>query len=158
MIELKALFLEVNSLAHQLRRRDFLAQQGDGLLAPARNVLLMLAQEGPQTVPAIAARQNSSRQNVQIIANRFAMEGLIEGAILAFIGGIIGCALSFPMHGMSTGTMSFESFSEVVFQFRITPLLVVKGLIFSVIVGLFGSLLPAIRAARLPVIAALKAV
>jgi putative ABC transport system permease protein len=83
---------------------------------------------------------------------------LIEGAILAFIGGIIGCALSFPMHGMSTGTMSFESFSEVVFQFRITPMLVVKGLIFSVIVGLFGSLLPAIRASRLPVIAALKAV
>jgi putative ABC transport system permease protein len=83
---------------------------------------------------------------------------LIEGAILAFIGGIIGCSLSFPMHGMSTGTMSFESFSEVVFQFRITPLLVVKGLIFSVIVGLLGSLLPAMRAARLPVISALKAV
>jgi putative ABC transport system permease protein len=83
---------------------------------------------------------------------------LVEGAILALIGGIVGCTLSFPMHGMSTGTMSFESFSEVVFQFRITPLLVVKGLIFSVIVGLVGSLLPAMRAARLPVIAALKAV
>jgi len=77
---------------------------------------------------------------------------------LALVGGVLGCALSFPMHGMSTGTMSIESFSEVVFQFRITPLLVVKGLIFSVIVGLFGSLLPALRAARLPVIAALKAV
>jgi putative ABC transport system permease protein len=83
---------------------------------------------------------------------------LIEGAILAFIGGLVGCALSFPMHGISTGTMSFESFSEVVFHFRITPMLVVKGLIFSIIVGLFGSLFPAVRAARLPVIAALKAV
>jgi putative ABC transport system permease protein len=83
---------------------------------------------------------------------------LIEGAILALIGGMIGCALSFPMHGYSTGTMSFESFSEVVFQFRITPVLVAKGLIFSVVVGLAGSLLPALRASRLPVIAALKAV
>jgi len=83
---------------------------------------------------------------------------LIEGATLALVGGILGCALAFPMHGYSTGTMSFESFSEVVFQFRITPLLVAKGLLFSVLVGLAGSFLPALRAARLPVIAALKAV
>src|SRR2546423_9437395 len=83
---------------------------------------------------------------------------LIEGAILALLGGIIGCALSFPMHGYSTGTMSFESFSEVVFQFRITPTLVAKGLVFSIVVGLVGSFLPALRASRLPVIAALKAV
>src|SRR3954454_15151770 len=48
---------------------------------------------------------------------------LIEGALLALVGGVIGCALSFPMHGYSTGTMSFESFSETVFQFQITPLL-----------------------------------
>ena len=62
------------------------------------------------------------------------------------------------LHFGTTATMSFESFSEMMFRFRITPALVVKGLIFSVIVGFFGSLLPAIRASRLPVIAALKAV
>ena len=83
---------------------------------------------------------------------------LVEGATLALVGGILGCALAFPMHGYSTGTMSFESFSEVVFQFRITPLLVAKALLFSILVGLAGSFLPALRAARLPVIAALKAV
>jgi putative ABC transport system permease protein len=83
---------------------------------------------------------------------------LIEGAFLALIGGIVGCLLSLPMHGYSTGTMSFESFSETVFQFRITPGLAAKGLLFSVIVGVFGSFLPALRASRLPVIAALKAV
>lgn len=83
---------------------------------------------------------------------------LIEGGILALIGGILGCLLSLPMHGYSTGTISLESFSETVFQFRITPWLAAKGLIFSVIVGVVGSLLPAMRAARLPVIAALKAV
>jgi len=81
---------------------------------------------------------------------------LIEGAFLALLGGVLGCLLSLPMHGYSTATISLESFSESVFQFRITPLLALKGLLFSVLVGLFGSLLPAMRAARLPVIAALK--
>ncbi|MGN6641613.1 MAG: ABC transporter permease, partial [Verrucomicrobiota bacterium] len=60
--------------------------------------------------------------------------------------------------GWQFGTMSFNSFSEVVFQFRITPLLAAKGMVFAIIVGVLGSLLPAIRAARLPVIAALKVV
>ena len=83
---------------------------------------------------------------------------LIEGGFLALLGGILGCLLSLPMHGYSTGTMSFESFSETVFQFRITPWLAAKGLIFSVLVGVVGSLLPAMRAARLPVIAALKSI
>ena len=82
---------------------------------------------------------------------------LIEGAFLAFIGGALGCLISLPMHGYSVGTMNLQSFSETVFQFRITPELVVKGLIFSVIVGLIGSFFPAIRAARLSVIASLKA-
>jgi len=83
---------------------------------------------------------------------------LIEGAFLALIGGVIGCLLSLPMHGYSTATISFETFSESVFQFRITPWLAIKGLIFSVLVGVAGSLFPALRASRLPVIIALKAV
>ncbi len=83
---------------------------------------------------------------------------IIEGALLAAIGGGIGCLLALPLHGYSTGTMSFNTFSETVFQFRITPWLAAKGIIFAVVVGVIGSLLPAIRAARLPVIAALKSV
>jgi len=85
---------------------------------------------------------------------------IVEGAFLALIGGVLGCAVAWALHLYfgTIGTMSFESFSEMMFRFRITPMLVVKGLIFSVIVGIFGSLLPAIRASRLPVIAALKAV
>lgn len=83
---------------------------------------------------------------------------VLEGMLLAAIGGALGCALSLPMHGYSTGTMSVQSFSEVVFQFRITPWLAIKGMKFAVQVGLIGSLLPAIRASRLPVISALNAV
>lgn len=83
---------------------------------------------------------------------------ILEGAILAAIGGVLGCLLALPLHGYSTGTMSFNTFSETVFQFRITPWLATKGILFAVVVGVAGSLLPAIRAARLPVIAALKSV
>jgi putative ABC transport system permease protein len=83
---------------------------------------------------------------------------IVEGAFLAAIGGVLGCLLALPLHGVSTGTMSFNSFSETVFEFRITPWLAAKGMIFAVAVGVAGSLLPAIRAARLPVITALKSV
>ena len=85
---------------------------------------------------------------------------IIEGAILAFFGGILGCVAAWLLHHWfgTTGTVSFESFSELIFRFRITPWLATKGMIFSVIVGVAGSLLPAIRASRLPVMAALKAV
>jgi putative ABC transport system permease protein len=83
---------------------------------------------------------------------------LLEGAFLALLGGVLGCFLAMPMNGMATGTMSFNTFSETVFEFQITPLLVGEALVFSIAVGILGSFLPAIRAARLPVIASLKSV
>ena len=60
------------------------------------------------------------------------------------------------MNGYAVGTLSFATFSETVFEFRVTPWLMTKGLVFSVVVGLLGTLFPAIRASRLPVISALK--
>lgn len=83
---------------------------------------------------------------------------LLEGALLALAGGALGCLLALPMHGYSTGTIGFETFAETVFDFQITPALLLRGLVFSLAVGLAGSLFPAFRAARLPVIASLKSV
>lgn len=89
---------------------------------------------------------------------------IIEGAILAGIGGLLGCLVALSAQylcvafGVRFGTLSFNTFSEVIFQFRITPFLIIKGMLFAVLVGTIGSLFPAIRAARLPVIAALKSV
>jgi putative ABC transport system permease protein len=78
--------------------------------------------------------------------------------MLALVGGVLGCALAYHWNGYTTATMGFETFSEIVFQFTVTPDLVATGLIFAVIVGVVGTLLPAIRASRLPVIAALKSI
>jgi len=83
---------------------------------------------------------------------------LIEGALLALIGGVAGCAIASLWNGYTTATMGFETFSEIVFEFTVTPRLMGEGLIFAVIVGLMGSLLPSVRASRLPVIDALKSV
>ena len=81
---------------------------------------------------------------------------LAESIALAIIGGILGCLLALPVHGLSTGTTNFVSFSEVAFKFRITPVLLAGGLVFSAVMGAAGGLLPAIRAARIPVARALR--
>jgi putative ABC transport system permease protein len=89
---------------------------------------------------------------------------ILEGAILAGIGGLIGCGLALAAQwycvafGVHFGTLSFNTFSEVIFQFRVTPTLLIKGMVFAILVGVIGSFFPAIRAARLPVISALKSV
>jgi ABC-type lipoprotein release transport system permease subunit len=81
---------------------------------------------------------------------------LIESVFLALVGGALGCLLAVPMHGFSTGTGQTQSFSEIAFAFRITPEIVVTGLVFAVLMGVLGGLLPAFRAARLPITAALR--
>jgi putative ABC transport system permease protein len=60
------------------------------------------------------------------------------------------------MNGFSTGTGQTQSFSEVAFAFRITPEIVIWALAFAGIMGLVGGLLPALRAARLPITVALR--
>lgn len=87
---------------------------------------------------------------------------LIEGGLLSFLGGVLGCLVAVMVQvtiaarGTTFGSIDFQSFAETVYQFRITPDLVGLGLVFAVAIGLAGSLLPALRAARLPVISALK--
>lgn len=82
---------------------------------------------------------------------------LIESVVLALLGGLAGCLLSLPLNGVATGTIGFTTFAEVAFEFRITPELLGKGLIFAVVMGVLGGLLPARMAARKPVLEALKA-
>jgi putative ABC transport system permease protein len=81
---------------------------------------------------------------------------IAESTALALVGGLLGCLLALPVHGLSTGTTNFTSFSEVAFKFRITPLLLAGGLSFAALMGAAGGLLPALRAARIPVARALR--
>jgi putative ABC transport system permease protein len=81
---------------------------------------------------------------------------VIESMMLALIGGVVGCLLALPVNGIATGTMNFRTFSELAFSFRITPDLVLSALIFSLVLGFIGGLLPSRLAARMPITRALR--
>ncbi|HEY6555592.1 MAG TPA: ABC transporter permease [Vicinamibacteria bacterium] len=70
-----------------------------------------------------------------------------ESVFLAFIGGVLGCILALPANGVTSATNG-ANFSELAFAFRITP--------FALDMGLLGGLLPAFRAARMPITSALR--
>ncbi|NWG12537.1 MAG: ABC transporter permease [Acidobacteria bacterium] len=74
---------------------------------------------------------------------------MMESILVGLAGGILGCLLALPIHGVSTGTASFQSLSEILFNFRITPEILFKGLLFATLVGALGGFLPARRAARM---------
>jgi len=80
-------------------------------------------------------------------------ESLVLGGIGGLIGGL-GAYLAF--NGYQTSTMNFQTFSQVAFAFRVTPLLLAMGLIYALVMGLIGGLFPAIRAIRLPIPMALR--
>lgn len=81
---------------------------------------------------------------------------VIESVLLAAAGGALGCLLAVPINGLSTASGQTASFSEVAFAFRITAQILTFGVGFAVVMGLIGGLLPAFRAARLPITAALR--
>ena len=82
---------------------------------------------------------------------------LAEALVLAAIGGIVGGAAAyFAFNGYQTSTMNFQTFSQVAFAFAVTRTLLIQGLTYALIMGLVGGLMPAIRAARLPISSALR--
>jgi hypothetical protein len=81
---------------------------------------------------------------------------LAEAAIIAAIGGIVGCLIALPINGIVANTMNWASFSEIAFSFRVTPGLLLAGFVFAVIMGVLGGFFPARRAANLPVVQALR--
>lgn len=82
---------------------------------------------------------------------------LAEAVVLSLIGGVIGGLLAWAaFDGYQTSTMNFQSFSQVAFAFRVTPALLGRGLLYAVVMGVLGGLFPALRAARLPITAALR--
>jgi len=81
---------------------------------------------------------------------------VVEALLISLVGGALGCVAVLPVNGLTTGTMNWSTFAHLAFAFRITPGLLGVGLGFAVAMGLLGGLPPAIRAARLPVAAALR--
>jgi putative ABC transport system permease protein len=81
---------------------------------------------------------------------------VVEALLIAFVGGLLGCLVVLPLNGLTTGAMNLQTFSHLAFAFKITPELLGKGVVFALVMGFVGGLLPAVRAARRPVAQALR--
>lgn len=107
---------------------------------------------------AVAAR---SREVATLLALGFSqgsvmLSFMMESMIISLLGGALGCIAALPFNGFTAGTINWQTFSHLAFAFRITPGLLLAGLAFSLVMGVAGGLPPAFRAARLPVVVALR--
>ena len=82
---------------------------------------------------------------------------VMTALLLALVGGAFGGLLAYAgFNGFQTSTINWQTFSQVAFAFAVTPGLIVAGIVYALMMGMLGGLLPAVRAARLPIVAALR--
>jgi putative ABC transport system permease protein len=109
------------------------------------------------TAVATRAREIATLRAVGFNTSVVLVSVLSESLALGAIGGVIGVVAAYvAFNGYETSTMNFQTFSQVAFAFRVTPTLLGMGLFYALFMGLIGGLLPAIRAARLPIALALR--
>ena len=81
---------------------------------------------------------------------------MLEALTGFVIGGLVGCLVTLPLNGMTSGTQNFMMFSEVTFSFHFGPRVLLQGMLLAMAMGLLGGLAPAARAVRLSIIQALR--
>lgn len=81
---------------------------------------------------------------------------LMESLLLSLLGGLAGLAAASLMQLFTISTMNWQSFSELAFSFRLTPAIAVRTLLFALGMGLIGGVMPALRAARMSIVSALR--
>jgi putative ABC transport system permease protein len=115
---------------------------------------------GMNTMYAAVARRTKEIGTLRVLGfsrSSILIAFLLESVGVALIGAVIGILLTLPLNLVSTGTSNWVTFSEIAFNFRVTPDLMISALIFGGIIGFIGSLLPSIRASRFRIVEALRA-
>jgi putative ABC transport system permease protein len=109
------------------------------------------------TAVATRAREIATLRALGFNALAVVTSVLAESLALAAVGGLAGgLAAYLAFNGYQTSTINFQTFSQVAFAFRVTGTLLALGLFTALVIGFFGGLLPAWRAARLPIVSALR--
>lgn len=124
------------------------AVMGVGAVFSALNTMYSAVSERSREIATIRA--------VGFGSGAVVLSFLVEGMLIALVGGILGCLAVLPVNGLTTSTMNFQTFSHLSFAFQVTPALLGFGLLFALGMGVAGGLPPAIRAARLPITVALR--
>ena len=151
-----------------IREPDYYAQQSQVLQMIIRSIGFGIA--GLMGLGAIfgavntmySAVSNRTREIATLRALGFSsipvvVSVMVEAVLLSLVGGLIGGLLAWvAFDGYQTATMNFQSFSQVAFAFKVSPSLLARGMFFALVMGLIGGLFPAIRAARLPIVTALR--
>ena len=115
---------------------------------------------GMNTMYASVARRTKEIGTLRVLGfsrSSILIAFLLESVGVALIGAALGILLTLPLNFVSTGTSNWATFSEIAFNFRVTPDLMISALIFGAIIGFIGSLLPSIRASRFRIVEALRA-
>jgi putative ABC transport system permease protein len=82
---------------------------------------------------------------------------IIEALLLGAAGGLLGGVLALILlNGMQSSTMNFQTFSQITYAFTVTPGLMILGIVYGLLLTFFASILPGIRAARMPITAGLR--
>ncbi len=82
---------------------------------------------------------------------------LVESLFLSLLGGLLGGTAAYlGFNGYQAATLNWQTFSQVAFAFAVTPALLAQGTAYAVVMGFLGGLFPAVRAARLPIVTALR--
>ncbi len=113
------------------------------------------------TMYAAVARRSAEIGTLRVLGfSRFGilMSFTFEALLLSAVGGILGLLLVLPLTNVTTGLGNFITFSEISFNFRITPEIAIGGILFSMLMGLIGGLFPAGSAARKEILTALRQV
>lgn len=151
-----------------MRESEFFANQGRTLQAIIRRLGFLLAVlmgigavfgalNTMYSAVAARTREVATLRAIGFGAIPVVISVLAESMLLAVVGGLIGAVGAWAFFdGYRTSTMNFDTFSQVTFAFDVTPQLMAMGIFFALVLGLVGGLFPAIRAARLPVTAALR--
>ena len=109
------------------------------------------------TAVASRTREIATLRALGFGAGPVVLSVLTEAMALAFVGGTVGGLLAWAgFNGYQTATINWQTFTQIAFAFAVTPSLLVQGLTYALVMGFFGGLLPALRAARLPVVTALR--
>jgi putative ABC transport system permease protein len=82
---------------------------------------------------------------------------LTESLVISFTGGAIGIGLATFLRFLEISTTNFDTFAEIAFSFKMSETIALQALVFSIAMGLIGGFLPAVRAARMNIVYALKA-